>query len=126
MPLFEPRIPIRRCESGDNYTIGFSGISLTPFPLDQWGFPIWPGVWTKWGITHAAGAYQFQPGTWRLYAQPLGIHDFSVTSQDAVAASCFQHQAFQPWAPYDAKLAAFITAKGGPSMFAIGGANPYT
>jgi hypothetical protein len=29
---------------------------------------------------------------------------------DAHGALCFAHEGFQPWAPYDPKLAAFITA----------------
>ncbi|SRR5258707_9536332 len=125
MILLDPLAAIRHFESGDRYTIGYGDVSLKPFPLDQHGFPIWPGVWTKWGLTHAAGAYQDQPSLWHYYAAMLDIRDFSVASQDAVNTMVFRHEGFHPWAPYDARLAAFIVSKGGPRAFALGGANPF-
>ena len=36
-------------------------------------------------MSHAAGAYQFQPGTWAPIAKKLGLTDFSPKSQDAGA-----------------------------------------
>jgi hypothetical protein len=88
---------------------------------DQYGFPIWSG-WTppSGRISHAAGKYQFEPATWALYAARLGISDFSPHSQDAVAAACWQHEGFAPWAPYNTKLSAAIAAAGGSGVFSLG------
>lgn len=125
MSKLDPLPPIRHFESNSSYTIVFGGGSLENFPLDECGFPIWNGILTKWGITHAAGAYQFEPATWHYYAIPLGIKDFSVQSQNAVATVCFKQLAFAPWAPYDSRLAEYITSLGGPKAFALGGSNPH-
>ena len=35
--------------------------------------------------SHAAGGYQFQPGTWLECKRALSLHDFSPASQDAAA-----------------------------------------
>jgi hypothetical protein len=119
MALLDALDAIARFESGRQPYIGFGDIDLTGRPLDQYGFPIWSGVGTSLGVTHAAGLYQFEPATWRGYAMLLGAWNFSVATQNAVAALCFTHQGFQPWAPYDSKLAAFIAANGGPSAFGL-------
>ena len=119
MALLDALDAIARFESGRNWTIGFGGIDLTGRPLDQYGFPIWSGVSTPWGVTHAAGGLQFEPATWHHYAAMIGAWNFSKATQLAVGALCFSREGFQPWAPYDAKLAAFITANGGPSAFGL-------
>lgn len=76
---------LRAGEGGDNYWVGFSGVDLSNAPRDRWGFPQWGGKVTREGPTHAAGAYQFQPGTWRNIARKYGL-DFSKPSdQDAGA-----------------------------------------
>jgi hypothetical protein len=123
--LIDPRSPIRHYESDSIYTVGYSGANLRNYPRDQYGFPIWPGVWTKWGITHAYGAYQAQPAWWHYYAQLLGISEDTPANQDAMAAEAFRRRAFADWAPFDAKLAAYIVAQGGLSAFALGGSNPF-
>lgn len=49
-------------------------------------FPDWPGVALPDGRrTHAAGKYQFQPGTWQRTAGTAGITDFSEVNQDRAA-----------------------------------------
>lgn len=49
-------------------------------------FPDWPGVALPDGRrTHAAGKYQFQPGTWQRTAGGAGITDFSEVNQDRAA-----------------------------------------
>ncbi len=119
MPLLDAIDAIARFESGRQWTIGYSGINLNGFPLTALGFPIWAGVQTKWGITHAAGGLQFEPGTWNRYGEMLQSWNFSQATQKAIGSLCFAHEGFQPWAPYNPKLAAFITANGGPSAFGL-------
>ena len=54
-------------------------------PRDRWGFPQWAGKVTREGPTHAAGAYQFQPGTWRGIASRYGLNFANPADQDAGA-----------------------------------------
>ncbi len=86
---------IIRRESGGRSNVGYGGmagtsgytpggVDLSGAPLDDTGFPIWEGRQGPAGISHAAGIYQFQPGTWRPIARRLGIHDFSPESQKRV------------------------------------------
>jgi hypothetical protein len=89
---------IKQRESGGNYNVGYGGADLSNAPLDQYGFPQWPGKMGPAGMSHAAGAYQFQPGTWRPYAEKLGIHDFSPQSQDAVFNAAHAAEGDRPWA----------------------------
>lgn len=44
-------------------------------------FPDWPGIVTAAGPTHAAGRFQFQPGTWAPIARRLGLSDYGKRSQ---------------------------------------------
>ncbi len=97
---------VKKYESKGNYNIGVGGTDLSSASRDENGFPIWAGVQTPKGITHAAGAYQFQPGTWATYAKPLGIKDFSPESQDKVFAAAYAKEGFAPWAPYNSNIAA--------------------
>lgn len=49
-------------------------------------FPQWAGRKGPTGLpTHAAGRYQFEPGTWARAAKALGLKDFSPESQDKAA-----------------------------------------
>lgn len=73
---------IQRGESGGNYSIGFGGVDLSSAARDQWGFPIWGGDRTQAGPTHAAGAYQFQPGTWEYVAKKYNLNFANPSDQD--------------------------------------------
>jgi hypothetical protein len=86
--------------SGGNYNVGYGGADLSGAPKDQYGFPIWSGKVGPAGVSHAAGAYQFQPGTWAKYAAPLGITDFSPESQDKVFKAAYAAEGMRPWQPY--------------------------
>ena len=68
-------------ESAGDYTVLVGGGHFTGFDH----FPIWSGKVFSTGISHAAGKYQFQPGTWARCAGALGLKDFSPASQDAAA-----------------------------------------
>ena len=52
---------------------------------DQYGFPQWGGVATNSGMTHAAGTYQFEPGTWDAVASQYGL-DFSKPQDQSAGA----------------------------------------
>jgi hypothetical protein len=119
MALLDAEDAVSRFESGRRPYVGYGGIDLAGRPLNQYGFPIWNGVLTKWGITHAAGLHQWEPGTWMRYGSMIGSWNFSVETQKAIFRVCFSIEGFQPWAPYDNKLAAFIMAHGGPAAFGI-------
>lgn len=69
----------------DAYTLGFGGANLGDVPVDQFGFPQWQGSRTSAGPTHAAGAYQFQPGTWAGVAQRYGLDFRKPSDQNAGA-----------------------------------------
>ena len=45
-------------------------------------FPEWGGQRGPWGVSHAAGAPQFEPATYRSVQEALGLPDFSPRSQD--------------------------------------------
>jgi len=85
-------------ESGGKPYVGYGGVDLSNKPLNQFGFPIWEGRMGPAGISHAAGLYQFQPGTWATYAGPLGIKDFSPESQRKVYLAARAAEGARPWA----------------------------
>lgn len=76
---------LRAGEGGSDYWVGFSGVDLRNAPRDRYGFPQWSGKVTREGPTHAAGAYQFQPGTWRGIARKYGLNFANPSDQDAGA-----------------------------------------
>lgn len=88
---------VRQHESNNNYNVGFGGTNLANAPLGPNGFPQWAGAMGPSGMSHAAGAYQFEPGTWNPVAQQLGIHDFSQQSQDRVFQAVYAQQGIKPW-----------------------------
>jgi len=60
---------------------GVGGSNISGYATDQYGFPKWPGL----GNSHAAGTYQFQPGTWKPYAEKYGLNFQNPADQDAAA-----------------------------------------
>lgn len=55
---------------------GYGYVDLSDYPAGIYGFPLWPGSTdTPTGqITHAAGPFQFQPGTWNAIAAQHGLN----------------------------------------------------
>lgn len=76
---------LRSGESGGNYSIGTGGTDLSGAPVDSRGFPLWSGIQTVQGPSHAAGAYQFQPGTWQRIADKYNLDFRNKADQDAAA-----------------------------------------
>lgn len=76
---------LRAGESGGNYSVGWGNTDLSRAPADQYGFPIWSGKHGPAGNSRAAGAYQFQPGTWRAVAAKYGLNFRNKADQDAGA-----------------------------------------
>lgn len=76
---------LRLGESSDDYRSLYGGGRFRSFddhPTFGEGFE---GAIVQGRPTHAAGAYQFQPGTWREAQKALGLPDFSPESQDEAA-----------------------------------------
>lgn len=76
---------LRAGESGGDYQALYGGGRFRSFadhPTFTEGFE---GARTSAGPTHAAGAYQFQPGTWKEAQKALNLPDFSPSSQDQAA-----------------------------------------
>lgn len=76
---------IAKGEGNAGYDQGFGYRDLSGFPRDKWGFPVWPGVRTRGGMTHAAGPYQFEPGTWLGVAVMHSLDFRNDADQDAGA-----------------------------------------
>lgn len=79
---------LRAGESSNNYGALVGGGEISDFSHHPaTGQNPWPGIiWPSTGQpTHAAGAYQFQPGTWLECVKALGLKDFGIDSQDAAA-----------------------------------------
>jgi muramidase (phage lysozyme) len=68
-------------ESGGRYNALYGGGSFSDYSK----FPQWSGKMGPAGISHAAGRYQFQPGTWAGAQKALGLKDFSPANQDQAA-----------------------------------------
>lgn len=65
---------IRKHESNEQYNILCGGERFHSYAR----FPIWRG----YKGSHAAGAYQFEPGTWAWVSEHTGVKDFTPASQD--------------------------------------------
>lgn len=76
---------LRTGESGGNYSVGYGQTDLSGAPVDSRGFPQWSGKTGPAGISHAAGAYQFQPGTWARIADKYNLNFRNRADQDAAA-----------------------------------------
>jgi muramidase (phage lysozyme) len=61
--------------------LGTGGADLSDAPRDEYGFPQWDGF----GASHAAGFFQFQPGTWKGVAEKFGLNFASAEDQKAGA-----------------------------------------
>lgn len=61
--------------------IGTGGKDLKDAPTDEYGFP----QWTGYGNSHAAGWFQFQPGTWKPYAEKYNLNFRNPDDQKAGA-----------------------------------------
>src|SRR6185312_6788844 len=70
---------------GGNPFEGFGGVNLAGAPTNQFGFPQWNGAVTSAGPTHAAGLFQFEPGTWNQIAAQFGLNFQNVGDQLAGA-----------------------------------------
>lgn len=60
---------------------GTGGANLANAPRNSTGFPEWGGF----GNSHAAGTFQFQPGTWAPYAKEYGLNFANPQDQNAAA-----------------------------------------
>lgn len=74
--------------AADAYTLGTHGTNLASNSTDEYGFPQWGGF----GNSHAAGAYQFQPGTWDGLAQQYGLNFHNPSDQNEGAWYYAQQQ----------------------------------
>lgn len=58
-------------------SLGVGGVDLSGATTDQYGFPLWHGT----GNSHAAGTFQFQPGTWDALASQYGLNFMNSSDQ---------------------------------------------
>jgi len=95
LPGFDPSDPVQQSflsalalgESGPNGTVdtGFGNVDLSSAGTDAYGFPVWGGGSTPAGPTHAAGLFQFQPGTWDQIASALNLNFSNPADQENAA-----------------------------------------
>lgn len=64
---------------------GVGYIDLSSAPQDAFGFPQWAGQMFSTGISHAAGLFQFEPGTWDQVAAANGLN-FQVPADQQAGA----------------------------------------
>ena len=69
---------IRQRESGNRYDALAGGGRAT----DLTRFPVWRGVVIDDELTHSAGAYMFEPGTYAWVSAQTKVKDFHPFSQD--------------------------------------------
>src|SRR5665213_2355219 len=97
---------VAKYESNYNPTVGWGGTDLSGTKLTANGFPDWAGKPGPNGNSTAAGLFQIEKSTWNPIADKLGIKDFSVPSQIAVANELKSQNGLSPWLPYNPRLAA--------------------
>lgn len=73
------------------YSVGYGGVDLSSAELGSHGFPQWSG--NASANTHAAGAFQFQPGTWADIAGKYNL-DFDNPSDQNAGAWYLAQQAY--------------------------------
>jgi len=100
---------IQKYEGANSYKTGYGlgekgDITKYPAKPGYFGFPDWPGADGPQGKTHAGGMYQFQPDTWRYYAEREGVNDFSPESQDRVAKRAYLEDGLRHWVPFNETL----------------------
>ena len=98
-------------EAGGRPFVGTGGVDLSMAPLDASGFPIWPGIQTPLGKSHAAGLFQMQPDLWHEFAKPGEVFT-NVDDQIAVERRVRDARGLAPWVPYNPRLAAQLGTKG--------------
>jgi muramidase (phage lysozyme) len=86
---------IREGESSDNYGALVGGGSFDDF-TDHPALRGWDGIVTPNGPSHAAGAYQFQPGTWLSLGGAGRYGDFGQAAQDAAALDLLKRRGAYP------------------------------
>lgn len=72
---------IRDQQSKGRYNCLYGYARFTNFSA----FPMWAGVMVNGTMTHAAGAYQFEPATWAAAQAQTMVPDFSPAAQDIAA-----------------------------------------
>ncbi len=82
---------IATLESGNSYNVLCGGGTFSDYST----FPDWSGCNINGVMSHAAGAYQFQPATWAAIQKQLSLPDFSPASQDKAAAQLIINQGAQ-------------------------------
>lgn len=65
--------------------LGTGGRDLSHAPTDEYGFPQWDGITVNGRPSHAAGFFQFQPGTWAGYAAKFRLNFQNPEHQKAAA-----------------------------------------
>jgi len=86
---------IKQHESGGQYDLlhGPGGRHIS----DLSAFPQWEGFMGPGGLSHAAGGYGFQPGTYAEMAAITGRSDFSAQAQDINALALLRQRGTAPW-----------------------------
>lgn len=77
----------------DAQWLGVGNVDLSKRPCGRDGFPIWDGVRGGKGISHAAGVFQFEPGTWSDIAKRFSCH-FGNLQEQYKAAWCLASEVF--------------------------------
>lgn len=94
---------IKQHESGGRYDILHGPGGKPSGTITDWSkFPEWQGFMGPAGMSHAAGAYGFQPGTYEEMAKMTGYTSFLPEAQDINALQLYRMKGAAPW-PWLAK-----------------------